>query len=199
RIVGEFESTTAGEGERQVQESVRTGLADWGNLYRQYLVHARNKDFLPAHDILKDQMEPAMSAISKSSETLAERERKALWEVAAASKGQVGTSRWICLAVSAIGLLAALVIMAVVRRSFARLRKIAVRLEDETKQVAGAAHQVAGASESIAQGASQQAATLEQTASAGREIQATAQRNLESAESAAAATGAVSRRVAEAN
>jgi hypothetical protein len=172
---------------------VRTGLADCEVLYRQYLVHARRKEFQQAHDILTEKMMPAVEVLHRLADALAAEQRAALEKSAAAARAEIATSRWIALILSAFSLLAGVGMLWQARLGCARLRILAARLAQHSVEVAGAARDVSSSSQSLAQGAAEQASTLERTAETGREIQSAAQRNLQSAQ----ATAAVTARVAE--
>ena len=64
------------------------------------------------------------------------------------------------------------------------LRRIARDLQSGSGRLAGVAHQVASASQSLAEGASHQAASLEETSSSLEEISAMTRRNAENAQAA---------------
>jgi methyl-accepting chemotaxis protein len=74
-----------------------------------------------------------------------------------------------------------------ITRGIARgLNEITLSLGDAARQVAASASQVSGAGQSLAQGASEQAASLEETSSASVEVNAMAGKNAEDSKSAAA-------------
>jgi methyl-accepting chemotaxis protein len=85
------------------------------------------------------------------------------------------------LAVFAVSLIAALLMARSISNPILR----AVReLVGGYEQVAGAAHQISTASQSLAQGASEQAASLEQTSAASEQITSIAQRNADTSQTA---------------
>jgi methyl-accepting chemotaxis protein/methyl-accepting chemotaxis protein-1 (serine sensor receptor) len=89
--------------------------------------------------------------------------------------------------------------LVIVRRSTRQLQQMAAELHEGAEQVAGAAGQVSSVSQSLAQGASEQAASLEETSSSSEEINATAQKNAQSAQRASEVTKQVGVRVNESN
>jgi hypothetical protein len=87
-----------------------------------------------------------------------------------------------------------------ITRGIARgLNEITLSLGDAARQVAASATQVSGAGQSLAQGASEQAASLEETSSASVEVNAMAGKNAENSKSAADNMVEAGQRVEQAN
>jgi methyl-accepting chemotaxis protein len=109
----------------------------------------------------------------------------------------VSTAIWILLFLS-IGVTAALGYLVVAATNRA-IRKAANELGASSEQVINASSQVASASQNLAQGTSQQAATLEETSASGHEISALTSRNAEHSKTAAELMADVDQRVTQAN
>jgi methyl-accepting chemotaxis protein/methyl-accepting chemotaxis protein-1 (serine sensor receptor) len=89
------------------------------------------------------------------------------------------TSRWIDSILLLLAVVLGVVVTVVVRRISAVLSSSVIELAQSSEQIAAAASQVSSSSQSLAQGASEQAATIEETSSVSVEINSMAQRNTE--------------------
>jgi methyl-accepting chemotaxis protein len=87
--------------------------------------------------------------------------------------------RWVAGIMLVVGILIAVFIVFVVRGINGLLDKSVQELAEASEQIAAAANQVSGSSQSLAQGSSEQAATIEETSSVSTEINSMAQRNSE--------------------
>jgi methyl-accepting chemotaxis protein len=134
-----------------------------------------NVDVSPLYAPLRDALAAEMDFNRNRGESLSVESRKsyqrALWLLS------------IIVVLSASG--AGGVAFVIVRGANGTLRKAARELLAEAGLVAGAALQVSGSSQSLAQGASQQAASLEETSASTEEINSMARRNAEGLRSAA--------------
>ncbi len=142
---------------------------------------------------------PQALAISGQGDTLARQEAERL-AAADAEARRVTARSWALagvLVVLAGG--AGVVVLFVVRRMNRDLRRLATELADGSQQVDRAATQVSGASQSLAQGASRQAASLEETSASTAEMAAMTRKNAEDSNSAASLVAQASQKVADAN
>ena len=112
--------------------------------------------------------------------------------------GEGGLS-WLRRALGCTAFASAGVLAFSIHRTLGRLRTIAIDLTSHSSELASAAGQIAGASQASAQGASEQAASLEETSASGAEITSMTRQNAEHSKSAAQYMGQVDGRVAEAN
>jgi hypothetical protein len=107
-------------------------------------------------------------------------------EVAFSVREEQGVRRQIqiiCGLLGACFLGVGLISRGIIRRLAQVLQNAVDQLSQSTEQVVGAASQVAAASQNLAQGSSEQAATIENTSSAAVQVNAMAQRTLESSRS----------------
>ncbi|HEY0946088.1 MAG TPA: methyl-accepting chemotaxis protein [Opitutaceae bacterium] len=94
-------------------------------------------------------------------------------------------NEWLVFVISVVGLATGLVTAWIVGRSVSRpIQQLAQRLTEGATHTAGASSQVTAASKTMADGASRQAATLEETSASLEEMAAMTKRNAENAQSA---------------
>jgi methyl-accepting chemotaxis protein len=112
-------------------------------------------------------------------------QEKLLEQDSEAAASSIASSRWTAGVMLAIAILVAVLIMFVVRQINNVLRTSVLELAEASEQIASAAGQVSSSSQSLAQGSSEQAATIEETSSASAEINSMAQRNTENSRATA--------------
>jgi len=164
--------------------AITDGLTAWNSLYEQYIREANQKNFNQAHHILTEQMFPVVETVEKAAAQLSEAQRGQLDAESGAAREMVAASRWSALASAAIGFVAALATVLLVRQASRILRHLAGRLRLCSGRVASAAAQVMSSGGSLAQGASEQAAALAETASSMAVMNEITQRNQADARSA---------------
>jgi methyl-accepting chemotaxis protein/methyl-accepting chemotaxis protein-1 (serine sensor receptor) len=101
------------------------------------------------------------------------------------SLSSVTTARWLSMLLVALSAGVSVLVGIVIAGVNKTLRNSLLELSESSEQIASAAGQVSSSSQSLAQGSSQQAATIEETSSASAEINSMAQRNTENSSSAA--------------
>jgi ABC-type multidrug transport system fused ATPase/permease subunit len=158
------------DAERSALGVLRAGVSSWAGLYRQYLVVAERGDFTKAHDIMVGEIYPLVQTLDEASDRLTAEQERSLTTVREAADHQVVTSfRSVCIFVG-LGLVAVLLGFWVVREVARSLRSHSSDLWRMSEQVHGAALELSRSNETIAQGASEQAASIEETSSATKEI-----------------------------
>jgi methyl-accepting chemotaxis protein/methyl-accepting chemotaxis protein-1 (serine sensor receptor) len=95
------------------------------------------------------------------------------------------SSMWIAGLLLVLSTVVGIVVVFVIRQIGAVLRNSVEELSESAVQIASAAGQVASSSQSLAQGASEQTATIEETSSASTEINSMASRNTENSRASA--------------
>jgi len=178
---------------------VNTSMVEWGQLHEQYLQLIERDEFPEAHSVLRDQMNPLAEKINKAVVDLAGQQAGYLAASGRQAQAIMTRSRWTGGILVSLCLLIGIGGPVVVRRVCGELRVLTEQLQDRSGQVAGAASHVSAASHSLAQGASQQAASLEETSSSSEEINSMAGRNSESSRHAAELMGQSQKRLAVAN
>ncbi len=115
------------------------------------------------------------------------------------AEGDVSGLRWFLIPLLCAGALAAAVSFVVVRSATRQLDEVATEMLDGSRKVAAVSAQLASASQSLAQGSSEQAATLEETSSSATEITAVTRKNADNTRSVAGLMAEAARLVENAN
>jgi len=102
-----------------------------------------------------------------------------------AAESSISSTRWITALMLILTCCVVVAVFFVVQQINAHLRHSVSELAESAVQIASAAGQVSTSSQSLAQGSSEQAATIEETSSASTEINSMAHRNTENSKSAA--------------
>lgn len=147
---------------------------------------SRSGDKVTAARTMETELAPAYSELNGLLESLVDEHNR----LGQASADELESQASLATTQAAIAIVCALIIgalltwwaVAAVRRT---LWRVASALAASAEQVAAAAGQVSSSSMSLSQGASEQAATLEQTSASGEEVNSMANRNTENARRAA--------------
>jgi methyl-accepting chemotaxis protein/methyl-accepting chemotaxis protein-1 (serine sensor receptor) len=160
-------------------ETISQAIADWRGVFGEYLSLASKGDFAASHALVTDKMEPLMQRVDEAAATL-EQEQQAMGAAARASAGaNVARSRWTTLGLMTVSLLCGAFLVVVIRQINRLLRGVAAELNQGAGRVAEDAEQVRQASVALSEGASAQAASIEQTSAASEEVNTTARQNTE--------------------
>ncbi len=152
---------------------------------RDYLKLASSNQFELAHSVLTDKMFPVLMDVQKAAKLLAQKEGEALSASNQKAQSDIAAARWILFIVIGFNLLVSAIVLWIVFRIAATLRQTVVKITKGIEEVTSVAGQVSGSSQSLAQGASEQAASLEETSASTEEINSMAQRNSENSHQAA--------------
>jgi methyl-accepting chemotaxis protein/methyl-accepting chemotaxis protein-1 (serine sensor receptor) len=170
---------------RRAAAAIGDEASTWLASSRQYLALSDAKEYKEAHRVLKDSIFPILDEVDKSAQVLSQQERQAL----DLSKQQAGNTieknRWIAFLLIGLNVLVAGGVLWLVRRVAGSLRQTMVEMKTGSQQVAAAAGRVTAVSQSLARGASEQAASLEQTSASSEEINSMARKNSENSRTAA--------------
>jgi methyl-accepting chemotaxis protein len=147
--------------------------------------------------IYREQGAAIGAAMENTAAQLMALERQAMLDAAASGKRQANVARWTMVAIAAFGVLVFAVIVLAVRAVTEQLRKAAREVGEGATQIADASRQVSGANHSLAQVATQQAATLTASAFSAEHISSMTRKNAENARSAAELMTVVDQRVGD--
>jgi methyl-accepting chemotaxis protein/methyl-accepting chemotaxis protein-1 (serine sensor receptor) len=125
------------------------------------------------------------SATQAETDSLLQHQEANLSVDAQGALGSIDSSRWVTGILLALSGGIGVLIVFVVRGVNLLLRESVLELAESSEQIAAAANQVSGSSQSLAQGSSEQAATIEETSSVSTEINSMAQRNSENSRATA--------------
>ena len=143
---------------------------------------------------------PAVTALNKVLQDLVAENKASGDAYVSAAVASGAAARFWTLAILAFSLVSGgLLAFLIVRGINQALTQAVTELSEGASQVTSASGQVSGSSQSLAQGASEQAASLEQTSASGAEMAATTRKNSESSQQAAELMRIVSQSVATAN
>jgi methyl-accepting chemotaxis protein/methyl-accepting chemotaxis protein-1 (serine sensor receptor) len=170
--------------ERNALNTLEKGAAQWKGLYEKYLNLAGEKEFPAAHDIMLGEIYPLVDDLAKAAESLTGQQEKSLQASRAAAAQQVSTTFWRLSCFAVLALAAGMGGLWIVRAIAFTLRRNARELREMGSQVASAAEQISVSNQSLAQGASEQAASVEETSATTVEIGAMAQKNSENSHTA---------------
>jgi methyl-accepting chemotaxis protein/methyl-accepting chemotaxis protein-1 (serine sensor receptor) len=145
---------------------------------------AGEKEFPAAHDIMLGEIYPLVDDLAKAAESLTGQQEKSLQASRAAAAQQVSTTFWRLSCFAVLALAAGMGGLWIVRAIAFTLRRNARELREMGSQVASAAEQISVSNQSLAQGASEQAASVEETSATTVEIGAMAQKNSENSHTA---------------
>jgi len=180
-------------------DTLQAGVESWMQLYPKYLDFAGHGQFTQAHEIMVGQIYPMLPKIDEAADSLAAAQNQRMTTDGAAAERQVSLSFWQVTVAALLGFIAGLAGLLIVRQVGNALRASNERLLKMSGQMASAAGQIAQSNEALAQGASQQAASLEETSAATRDICSMTQKNAAVASDIARLVEAQAGEVAEAN
>jgi methyl-accepting chemotaxis protein len=148
---------------------------------------AESGDMISALSIYDNEMKPVEVRQKQDAAKMLDMQDTDLRHDKESIEGYVSSSGWVTGLLLVLSLGAGFLLMLAIRRILHVLRNIIIELAEASAQIVSAAGQVASSSQSLAQGASEQAATIEETSSASVEINSMARRNTESSHAAAEA------------
>ena len=144
-------------------------------------------------------MVPRLSLVTEQAKRLAVAARGNLEAAGRNATSQQTWLRWITLGLILCCAVVGVLVLYNIRSTTATLRRITGAMAGSARTVADASEQITGASRTLAQGASRQAASLEETSSSSQEMTAMTQRNAENAGRATALMTGVDKAVQDAN
>ncbi|MBZ5610396.1 MAG: methyl-accepting chemotaxis protein [Acidobacteriia bacterium] len=165
-------------------ETIRGTIGDWRQFFEQYLERISHDDFAGGHTLVTERMDTLLERVNTAAAALeAEQQglRKSFRDSAARS---VTRARLTALVLITIGLLCGVVLALSIRQITGLLRKVALDLKQGAGRVSGDAEEVRRASHILEQGASDQAASIQETSASSEQVSATAEQNAEFASQA---------------
>ena len=164
---------------RGAVQAIRKALGDWQGVFGQYLELAAHNDFAGAHTLVTDKMAPLVEVVSQAASRLEEEQQSLRVSSKIMAGKNVARSKWMNVSMLAFGLVCGLLLGFSIRQINRLLRGITGELSQGAGRVAEDAEQVRQASEVLGQGASDQAASIEETSAANQEVNNTAHQNAE--------------------
>lgn len=185
QLTGELSRMVSDETARTALGVIDRGVSSWMMDDREYLALAGGNKFEEAHTILRDKMLPVLEQVEKSARLVAQREHEALAVSNRQARINISWSRGSAFGLIVLTLLVAGALMWIVHGVTGTLRRAVGEISEGVLHMVAAATQVRSDSQSLAQGARQQAASLEETSASGAEIDAMTRKNTENLRAAA--------------
>jgi len=168
--ISQMQPLATTEESRKSLGTLQAAVQDYTSLFSQYLGLVDGNHYDDAHGVLRDQMFPLVEKTDNTLEKMRSEQQAALQAAAAQASSTVARSRWMSALLIVMSLLITSVVLVVVRGSLRGLRRIAEDIRWGAEEVAGAASQVSASSQVLAQGSTEQAASIEQTSACSQEI-----------------------------
>jgi methyl-accepting chemotaxis protein len=198
QYISDARGLTADKHSRAELGMLERSVEKWRELYGDYLAKISAKDFIAAHDIMRDQMLPVLGDIDKTTAQLVAEQRELLRDSNAAAHVTADGNRWVAVVLVGLGAVTIAIILWVVVRATGRLRHVAANLGDKAEALLQAAAAVSDSSVALAQGASDQAASIEEVTSSSADISSTAQQNAGHARNSAEVSTELGRNLSDA-
>jgi methyl-accepting chemotaxis protein/methyl-accepting chemotaxis protein-1 (serine sensor receptor) len=174
----------APEGKRHMDEVVKD-IALMQPLQLQYIAMSKEHNPVDAEVLMRDKLSPLLTEVEAESLAVVKVNRADL-AAAAQEATLIGTrSHWVVGGLVCLAMLAGGMVVLVVRGVNKTLAEAVKELSCGADEINSATAQIASSSQSLAEAASQQAASIEETSASAMEINSMSQRNAESSQSMA--------------
>ena len=184
---------------RRALQVIGEGIAEWKNLFAQYLGHATRDDFAQSHALVTDRMEPLLGQVLQAAQVLEDEQLASLEASRASASRNVVRSQGTALGLLLLCAICGVFLVIVIRDVNRRLRLIARELNDSAGRVSQDAGEVINASRGLEEAATEQASALEQTAASSQQVSATAHQNSEHSASTTSLIKEVAQNMTETN
>lgn len=184
---------------RKALDVIRNGIAEWQRLFDTYLGLLSSGSFGQAHNLMRDDIGPLLERMTDAADVLRKEQAAGAKQSQSDAASTIRRARWIASVLIAITLVCGIVVLITVRRTSLTLRDLARELKNRARRLSDNAGQVRMAGEALAQGATDQAASIEQTSASSEEVNATARQNSDHSSSVARLIGDVRQQVSDAN
>ena len=197
--VDQLASLVHSDQERGALSTIRRAIQEWQQASRQFLELVSAGDYAAGHELRRDKMASLMQEIEASANRLnAEQTKLRAYSQTAAARS-VSRSNWTTALLLGLSLICGVFLVVVIRQINRLLRQYASQLRSGANAVSEQAEQVQKASVALAQDASDQAASIEETSASSEEVVATAHQNAEHSAKASQLVQKVRREMSETN
>jgi methyl-accepting chemotaxis protein/methyl-accepting chemotaxis protein-1 (serine sensor receptor) len=187
------------ESGKQALSKFKQGIADFLKAHDGVMALVGQDKHFEANQMSLDKVRPLMEANEAHIKVVVDNQTKLLDQDVAQSAEAYRRANWTGLALLGIGLAVAALVGWSVHQINRHLRKTATELKEGSEQVVSAAGQVSTSSQSLSQGATEQAASLEETSAAMEEMASMTRKTSENANQAATLVTSVAQQVDESN
>jgi methyl-accepting chemotaxis protein len=180
-------------------EVIEGGIRDWRGIFEQYLQLAGRNDFGNAHGLVTSDMQAVLERVTAAADEF-DKEQVAGMALSRSSAAKTtARARWTMAGLVGLGLGCGIFVFAVMQRISGGLRRMIADLNQRSQGLAGDAQAVRSAGHSLAHGASEQAAAIEQTSASSEEVNATARQHAEASQKMTEAMSGIRSHVSETN
>jgi methyl-accepting chemotaxis protein/methyl-accepting chemotaxis protein-1 (serine sensor receptor) len=185
--------------EKAALASLEQAATAWSTDYHEYLAQAGAGQFEGAHQIVTDKMYPLLAEVEKHTGTLAGQERDSLDAANRNATAAVSHARAAGFLLLGLSMAISARVLFVVRSISRLLRVLAADIRQGAEQLAQASGQISSSSQTLAQGAEEQATSLEHANGLGGQIRSSAQENTAVSKRASALTETMRSGIVDAN
>jgi methyl-accepting chemotaxis protein/methyl-accepting chemotaxis protein-1 (serine sensor receptor) len=178
---------------------IQSATEEWRRVFEQYLESVSKADFAGGHALVTDRMEPLLDRVRAAAAVLRAEQDKLRAAARESAARNVSRAQWVTAILIAASALCGLWLVFAIRAINRLLRNLAFDLHQGAGRISDDAEQVRQASRLLEEGASDQAASIEETSAASEEVNATADQNVESAAKAGSLIRDTRRQMLEAN
>lgn len=196
---GQLRPLLISEDDRRRLDTAEQSLQGYAGILPQVKALAASGSYKEAGEVVRTKSRPFGLAMAKATKELQQSQRQLLDADLENIRATDSRSRGIQFAILAVLLLLGGTMWLIVRRMVTNLRQVSGDLEQGADQIVGASGQIESTSATLAQNASREAASLEESSAAVEEITSITLRNSENSESAAEFMSKVDHDVAQAN
>jgi methyl-accepting chemotaxis protein/methyl-accepting chemotaxis protein-1 (serine sensor receptor) len=181
KTVAESATYLVSDRSRQLADRITTDLQRWRRKAEDVHRLCQNGQPQDATTLFKGEIMPLVDDIGSALREQRETQRKQFESAALTTDNRAGASAWLSIVFIIAGLVVTVASFVLVRSIVATLNRLSTQLQSETDQVFEAASQSLSSSQALAQGASEQAASLEETSSSTQEIHSMTSQNAHNA------------------
>jgi len=179
--------------------AIRGAIEEWQSEFERYLMLVGAGDFAGGHALVTDDMTPLVDKIDAAANQLEAGQATLRASSKAAAGRSVSRSEWGTMLLFGLSLLCGVWLGLTIRQINRLLREYAVELGGGAVRVSEEAEQVRQASAALEQGASDQAASIQQTTASSEKVVAAAHQNAEHSAKASHLVQNVRREMGETN
>lgn len=167
------------ERERTALADIRSAVQQWQTAFERYLQLVKAGDFAAGHTLRIQEMATLVEKIDGAANRLGEDQAKLREESRTSAARTISFSKWTTVLLFFVGLACGAFLWVIIREINRALRHFAADLRQGAEMVSEQAEQVRQASKVLGQGASDQAASIEETSASSEEVVSTAHQNAE--------------------
>lgn len=166
-----------GDKARATLATIRGAIQEWQGTFEHYLELISKGDFAAGHELVKGTMAPLMDQIDAAANQLESEQNILRTSSKVLAARSVSRSNWTTGVLLGISLICGVLLAVTIRHINRRLREYAGELRAGAVRVSEEAEQLRQASQALAQCASDQAGSIQQTSASSNQVVATAHEN----------------------